>query len=610
MQRFSSLLFIALVFVGCIQKEQPDQTVTEAQPAGSTLGVPMPSEEILATLGPENNIPIYRLLPEPLFVTIGKPKQFLNSPISTDGQWLVSNVIVRMLQLYDIDPNSVEQVVQSIGIPMPVLVNVPNPQNPAAMPVPSQIQIPRRATIITFNTAVEKPLLIASILGVEIDPAILEGRKRTEGRNEYYDLTPPNLGIPQQVALGMIDERTAVIVEGVENDIKAVFSDAMPKSAVLARLKRTPIDTSDFTILTSLEGIDVNPEELENQLIQISNAGAIPASFVQVIKQHLRALTLSLNVSVAAEQPVISVYAESRNEEGAGIIGTTIRSVITNSQATLIAMSEDVKQTLLIPHDFALSLLTAISVDVNGTKVNVVLKNFESLIPTVNGWICSRQAEEQRAMLEQRRLEQLRMLAGLFAEYHKQNGKFPTDILDATGKPLLSWRIPLLPLMGLDELYGKFKLDEPWDSETNMAAMSELPMVFHPFVPEVALPKTVIRFFDSPGTPFANRDLKLEDVKYPHESLMFFVVSPTHAVEWTKPESLEFNADNIADTVGDMLLGVSFVGQPWRVPILPESDPEHVKRKQDIEALVKGTGLSSHEQEEQPQPPSPQPSSE
>ena len=610
MRRFLALLLVVFMFAGCNKKEQPDGTAVETAPMGPTLGVPMPTADILAALGPENDIPIYRLLPEPVFVAVGKPKQFLDSPVSTGGEWLVANTIVRGFQLYNIDPGGIERVVQSAGIPMPVLINVPDPQNPMAMPQQRVIQIQRRAMIVTFSTVVDKPLLVASIMASipGTNPAlleslqrteVLESLKRTEGKNEYYDLTPPNFGIPQRLALGLINERTVVIVEGVENDIKAVFTDVMPKSAILDRLKHTPVDTNDLTILTSLEGLNVNPEELESMLTQISNTGFFPSSFVQAIKQHLRALTLSLKVSAPVGQPILSAYVEGRDEEGAKVIGETISGVIIFGQTTLATMNEDAKQMLPIPPEFALSMLNAISVETRGTKVNVSLNNFESLIPTINTWISGSQTGIEQDMLVRERMEQLRMLAGLCLEYHSKHGKFPADIMDTDGKPLLSWRVALLPQMGLEELYHKFKLDEPWDSETNRELMATMPMIFHPIVPEVAVPKTVVRFFDSPGTPFANRELKLEDVALTHETLMLLIVAPGHAVEWTKPEPLAFDPEKIADIAGNTLLGVSFVGQAWQIPVLPESDPQYGKRTQDIEAFIRGTGLSPQEPETQ-----------
>ena len=598
MRRFFALLLVVVVLAGCQNREQPDGTAVEFGVVGQTLGVPMPTAEILAALGPENDIPIHRLLPDPIFVAVGKPKQFLDAPVSAGGEWVVASTIARALQ-YGIDPNSIERFVQSTGIPATVLVNVPNPQNPMAMPQPRLFPIQRRATVLTFNTVVDQSLLVASILGFDPDPPLLNSLRRTEGRNEYFDLTPPNLGIPQRLALGMIDERTAVIVEGTEDDIRAVFSDAVPTNAVLDRIKRTPVNVSDLTILTSLEGLDISPEMLENLLAPLSEIGYIPFSFIEPIKQHLRALTISLNASAAVGQPIISVYVEGRDAPGAEVIGREIRGVIIHAQTTMLIMSEDERQMLPIPSTFAVSLLNAMTVEVEGTRINATLNNFETLIPTVNEWISNYQAAIEQDMLESERIDQLRMLSELTAAYYMQHGKFPANILDAEGTPLLSWRVALLPIMGLEDFYNEFRLDEPWDSETNLALMETMPMIFHPYVPQVPLPKTVIRFFDSPGTPLANRELKLEDLESPLTTLMFIIVSPEYAVEWTKPESLDFNINTIADIAGDQFFGITFARQIALFPVLPETDPQFEDWKRTVEALVRGTPLA-------PQVPDPQ----
>ncbi len=46
------------------------------------------------------------------------------------------------------------------------------------------------------------------------------------------------------------------------------------------------------------------------------------------------------------------------------------------------------------------------------------------------------------------------------------------------GERLLSWRVHILPFMDEDELYEKFKLDEPWDSEHNRKLASQMPDVY------------------------------------------------------------------------------------------------------------------------------------
>ena len=610
---FTFLLIVTFVFVGCNKKQQ-QQPGGGAPPVPApnipTLGVPMPTAEILSALGPENNVSIQRLLPNPILVAAGKPKQFLTSPVCTGGERLAHDIVAQSLQLYYIDPNNIEQFVQSSGFPLMVPISIPNPQDPNAPPQQRIVSIRRRATTVTFDTSVDKSVLLTSAVGMggDVDPAVFESLKRTEGKNEYYDLTPPNIIIPQRLAIGLVDERTVVIAEGTEDDIRSVFSDTVPRSAVLERLKHMPVDSNELTIITSLEGLNISPELLEKLLEQIEQAGHIPHNLVSVINQHLRAVSLSLNVSVASGQPIISIQAEGRNEESAKEIGDTINGLIVMGKTMMSAMSEEAKKDFPIPPDFAVSMLNAMSVEVKGTQVNVVLNNFETLIPTIAEGIRNRQMVMEYDQLKQRRIVKLETLAGRWAAYYEKNQKFPADILDADGKPLLSWRVDLLQTMGAEglDLYNKFKLDEPWDSEANKNLLEEMPIIFHPLTTDVAPPQTVVRFFNSAGTPLSNRNLKIEDLQSPETTLLLAIVTPQYAVEWTKPDSLEFNKEKIAEILGNSPLGVTFLGRPCLMPLLPNMDTEQWKR--DIETLIYGAPQPEPQPEPQSEPQSePQP---
>ncbi|HEX3148005.1 MAG TPA: sigma-70 family RNA polymerase sigma factor [Gemmataceae bacterium] len=79
----------------------------------------------------------------------------------------------------------------------------------------------------------------------------------------------------------------------------------------------------------------------------------------------------------------------------------------------------------------------------------------------------------------QRSLKNLRAIMLAMHNYHDANGKFPTDITDKTGKPLLSWRVELLPYMEQDNFAKMFNRNEPWDSEHNLKLLSQMPDVFH-----------------------------------------------------------------------------------------------------------------------------------
>ena len=69
----------------------------------------------------------------------------------------------------------------------------------------------------------------------------------------------------------------------------------------------------------------------------------------------------------------------------------------------------------------------------------------------------------------------LKLLGSALNGYHSANARFPGNIVDKNGKPLLSWRVAILPYLDQKSLYQKFKLDEPWDSPTNKALLEEMP---------------------------------------------------------------------------------------------------------------------------------------
>ena len=50
--------------------------------------------------------------------------------------------------------------------------------------------------------------------------------------------------------------------------------------------------------------------------------------------------------------------------------------------------------------------------------------------------------------------------------------------MDPQGKPLLSWRVHVLPYLEEQALYDQFKLDEPWDSPHNRKLIEKMPKVF------------------------------------------------------------------------------------------------------------------------------------
>lgn len=64
-------------------------------------------------------------------------------------------------------------------------------------------------------------------------------------------------------------------------------------------------------------------------------------------------------------------------------------------------------------------------------------------------------------------------------DYAAAHQGFPRPaVADRAGRPLLSWRVELLPFLGEEALYRKFRLDEPWDGPHNRPLLAAMPAVF------------------------------------------------------------------------------------------------------------------------------------
>jgi hypothetical protein len=125
--------------------------------------------------------------------------------------------------------------------------------------------------------------------------------------------------------------------------------------------------------------------------------------------------------------------------------------------------------------------------------------------------------------------------------YTEVNSQFPHDILDKNGKPLLSWRVAILPYLEYGQLYKEFKLDEAWDSENNKKALAKMPATYRLGFQKKGDSKTFFQVFAGAGTPFEQgKKLTFSNVT-DGTSNTFGAVIAGPAVEWTKPADLPFD---------------------------------------------------------------------
>jgi hypothetical protein len=159
------------------------------------------------------------------------------------------------------------------------------------------------------------------------------------------------------------------------------------------------------------------------------------------------------------------------------------------------------------------------------------------LLPAVGG-----ARDAARRTTEINHLKQLALAA---LNYESAYGKLPSDVRDESGKPLLSWRVRLLPFMEEQALYEEFRLDEPWDSDHNRRLLPRLPQVFQSPSGEGPRPHTT-RFVALRGEgtlfPPAGEEIRFRDIRDgTSRTLLFVQAVPEAAVPWTQPADLDFD---------------------------------------------------------------------
>jgi prepilin-type processing-associated H-X9-DG protein len=147
------------------------------------------------------------------------------------------------------------------------------------------------------------------------------------------------------------------------------------------------------------------------------------------------------------------------------------------------------------------------------------------------------------------------MALGMLAHESAQQ-ILPAAITDADGKPLLSWRVAILPYIEEKGLYEQFHLDEPWDSEHNRTLIAKMPAVYNCPSGQRDDGRTRYMLLDGTGACFEKprqqtrgriSGVKFGDLRQAPDQTILIVEAPSdRAVEWTKPEDLTVSPDEAA----------------------------------------------------------------
>ncbi|MBN2296272.1 MAG: DUF1559 domain-containing protein [Pirellulales bacterium] len=181
--------------------------------------------------------------------------------------------------------------------------------------------------------------------------------------------------------------------------------------------------------------------------------------------------------------------------------------------------------------------------------------------------------------------DKLKQLGLAMHNYHDSKKSFPAQAnYDKEGRPLLSWRVHVLPYIDQLSLYRQFHLDEPWDSPHNRKLIEKMPEAY-------AMPNSSARhqyrtcFVRPVGENTVcpgKKAIKIKEITDgTSNTIMIVEVDEKNAVVWTKPDDIVVDPKQPAKGLGGHFKGGFWTtfcdGSARFISISAKIDPQQLR---------------------------------
>ncbi|MFL5328449.1 MAG: DUF1559 domain-containing protein [Gemmataceae bacterium] len=326
-----------------------------------------------------------------------------------------------------------------------------------------------------------------------------------------------------RIFLRLRDGSPVVVVHPVGPDTKQAFAalQEIRRGSPVAFEFRTGQLNSQATGVDQppiLIGLHI-PENLRRVLLEILPDEAEPT------KRAIRGFR-SADIPVDLSKPSTQCAIQFNDEASAKALPDAAREF-----CKLLAQDKSRAEILPVLDD----LVKLSEIETTGTKVTLKIsaETIGAVMPKINVIY----AEQKHWAASFENLKHLALAIHGYADAHEQH--FPTDVLEANGKPLLSWRVRVLPYMNEAKLFEQFHLDEPWDGPINKKLLDKMPAIFR--APGTTAPTGRTPYLGPSGTDFfwvpgAKVGLRFRDITDgTSNTIMLVEANDANLVEWTKP---------------------------------------------------------------------------
>jgi hypothetical protein len=403
---------------------------------------------------------------------------------------------------------------------------------------------------------------IAPAAGLEaLLPEGTQGRDfppRQYGEGVLYDLSGISPQPEVRFFLWFPDDRTAVMIKGDQALVDDVL-DGQPAEGPLAkRLARLDLADREAAAVVTLENKSAEPI--------VSLLQQIPESVLQGLLQNTRAAHFTLDFDSPEGSRFLEGRIEAKGEKESIALNEYLNGLVASGQfglASFESQMEGAPQEALRGIQLAKTLLNQVKLAPVASGVRLSLVKPPGFHSRFVAFLHDRtKAAEQtaRIALQHAHLKQLVLAMYVYSENH--GALPPWAIASEQGRPLLSWRVALLPYLRQQDLYDRFHLDEPWDSPHNRQLIDRMPAVFESYAPNGSSGTTRYRLFVSEQTPFGRGEsLKVTDIVDAAQTVMIAAVSPRHATVWTRPDPLPFRPGESLGYFDEQMALAMFDGQ-------------------------------------------------
>ena len=396
-------------------------------------------------------------------------------------------------------------------------------------------------------------------------------------------------GSPQSDFSGMIEELTRNTDPHEQDGMKWYVPDNIQRNPVVCLVNNnTLVFGAPLELVQKVVGKPAAKTDLNDQLVAldysnqhvvaIGNTGVFSPRMIADIQDALASEELppafsgitDMVAQVKSISGILNITADlylnlgvtTSSEENTTEMVTMVNDSLTLAKTTLgvlaLAPPRDMPQAMRPLIQEVLKFLASIKPKQTESRMDIDLGISASQLaswqePFLEAVTTARTAAQRSASLNN-----LKQIGLALHNYHDTYRQFPVgegpNIKSKDGKPLLSWRVHLLPFIEQDPLYSRFKLDEPWDSPHNIKLADQIPITYvAPNQPDLGNKTTYLAPVGPGSILGSSKKLGFRNITDGTSlTIMIVQVAPDKAVPWTKPEDVIYDVTNPVASLGNV----------------------------------------------------------